>query len=723
MAPPRVSLGLIRNIVALAVLYTGIAKLGLMLDAVSGFATLVWPPTGLALAALLLFGSRLWPGVWLGAFVVNVWVGASWPVAIGIATGNTLEAIIGTYALSRWAGFEGSFDRLRHVIGLLLPVALGSTMVSATLGVSSLVLGGVISADRMLETWRAWWVGDMLGALVVAPLIFTWRRPLHWKASLIRLVEGLFLAGGVTAASLAVFLRPPGEAYNPFASPYVLFPFFVWAAVRFELRGAATATALASGLAVWGTTRGLGPFVRERLASSLLALQTFMACVAVTPLVVGAAISDRIQAVRDRDHLVNRFRTLALASRSFAESNLELPDLLRKIAQHVVEALGDVCVVRVLTGDGSQPDVVSIHHADPKALALLRKAVEDGHETGLEVPRSGVLPSDTSFFLPIVSQDDFRSSAPAKLWPYFDGFRIRSFMAVPLRDHDRITGSIVAARTSRGFPYAVEDRSLLEELSDRAGFAIRDARLHQDLKVALQARDDFLAVASHELKTPLAALLMQLQSLQRAAGRAAPPARVEQRIDKAARSGVRLERLVNQLLDVSRITAGRLGLEPELVNLTEVAKEVIERFREAGDPQAGSIILRCFDAVNGQWDRSRIEQVVTNLLSNAVKYGQGKPVEVSLSGEGGAAVLRVEDHGIGIDEEHQKKIFQRFERAVAARDFGGLGLGLWIAGQIVEASGGKIEVTSVPGRGSTFTVRLPMNPNDVATFKENHARS
>ena len=157
----------------LATVYVVAAKFGLMMDAVSGFATLVWPATGLALAALLIIGHDMWPGIALGAFVVNVWAGASVPVALGIAVGNTLEAIVGTYLLRQRFGFRSSFDSIRHVMGLI-SAAMLSPILSATVGVLTLRLGGVVPALRFAETWRAWWVGDTLGDLVVGSLLLSW---------------------------------------------------------------------------------------------------------------------------------------------------------------------------------------------------------------------------------------------------------------------------------------------------------------------------------------------------------------------------------------------------------------------------------------------------------------------------------------------------------------------------------------------------------------------
>ena len=232
---------------------------------------------------------------------------------------------------------------------------------------------------------------------------------------------------------------------------------------------------------------------------------------------------------------------------------------------------------------------------------------------------------------------------------------------------------------------------------------------HEALEQAVAARDAFLSIASHELKTPLTALQLQLQSLTRSVQQGdAGTERVSERIRSVARSTERLGELVNRLLDVSRITrGGEMELVKEEFDLGELAREVASRFQDAA-AEAGSDLRIVLDGpVRGMWDRMRIDAIVTNLLSNAVKYGEGKSIEVTVRAQGVRALLEVTDHGIGIAADDQARIFGRFERAVSERHYGGFGVGLWVARRVAEEHGGRVRVTSRPGRGSTFTLELP----------------
>jgi PAS domain S-box-containing protein len=307
-----------------------------------------------------------------------------------------------------------------------------------------------------------------------------------------------------------------------------------------------------------------------------------------------------------------------------------------------------------------------------------------------------------------LAEEIFPAAAHVGFWSGEIPFRHRAGREIPalmiLMSHRGADGEVeIFSTISRD----ISDRKQAEEVERQL---LREQSARAAAEEAVHVRDDFVAIAGHELKTPLAALLMQVESMRRNL-RTGQTANHVERLDRIAKSGRRLEKLIDELLDVSRITTGRLRLEPEIFDLTAMVGEVVDRFREAGThPASSTISVRVSERVTGYWDRQRIDQVVTNLLSNALKYGQSRPIEIEMGKDGDSAVVRVIDHGIGIDRAHQERIFQRFERAVAAREYGGFGLGLWIASQIIEASGGTLAVESELHRGSTFTFRLPLRP-------------
>jgi signal transduction histidine kinase len=288
-----------------------------------------------------------------------------------------------------------------------------------------------------------------------------------------------------------------------------------------------------------------------------------------------------------------------------------------------------------------------------------------------------------------------------------------SVMLVPMHSRGQAVGLFTFASCDAGRRYGPEDLEMVEELSRRVVAAVDNARLYQEAQNAVRLRDEFLGIASHELKTPLTPLTLKLQALQRQAmesmvsGTPLVASRINDSLDVALRQVRKLTDLVDNLLDVARISAGRLRLELEEVDLSSVAAELLSRFAPSAEKLGCELELHAPEPVFGRWDRLRVEQVVTNLLSNALKYGAGRPVVVRVEEDGERARLTVKDHGIGIAEEDLGRIFERFERAVSDRHYGGLGLGLYITRQIVEAFGGTVRVSSSPGEGSTFTLELP----------------
>lgn len=269
-----------------------------------------------------------------------------------------------------------------------------------------------------------------------------------------------------------------------------------------------------------------------------------------------------------------------------------------------------------------------------------------------------------------------------------------------------IEATISHCRAGKEQLYTVIIRDVTERiLADQE----RDHLLEERLK-AVRVRDEFLSVASHELRTPLATLNLQIDTLLRSAARTPPPEPWNAKFQVIRRQTQRLTQLVDDLLNVSQITSGKLVLHPEELDLGQQIADLLERFHEVAQRQSVTLSWSGDQNVRGTWDRLRLEQILSNLLSNAIKYGSGRPVTVTLADQGRQVTISVRDQGIGIAEADQNRIFERFERAVSERHYGGLGLGLWISSQIVARMGGTIAVNSTLGEGSTFTVTLPKEP-------------
>jgi signal transduction histidine kinase len=317
--------------------------------------------------------------------------------------------------------------------------------------------------------------------------------------------------------------------------------------------------------------------------------------------------------------------------------------------------------------------------------------------------------------MPVVPFESLLASTRPEYRAQLERFPIGSLLVVPLRIGERILGTLSVSRSPGMPPFNSKDQQLLQDLADRAAVTVENARLAERLQQAVRLRDEFLSIAGHELRTPLAALQLQVEGLLHQVEKGAmgaAPKRLVERLSKAQMHVVRLEVLIVGLLDVSRIAAGRLMLQREEMELTGLLSDILDRFSEHLRRAGCEVSMQAGEQVVGRWDRMRLDQVFTNLVGNALKYGAGKPIQIRIDRDEGRARVAVQDHGIGVSPEDRSRIFGRFERAVSERNYGGLGLGLWISRQIVEALGGRIDLESQLGAGSTFTVELPLQPEE-----------
>jgi signal transduction histidine kinase len=376
------------------------------------------------------------------------------------------------------------------------------------------------------------------------------------------------------------------------------------------------------------------------------------------------------------------------------------------------------CVIDLVTPEDGLRRAAVAHEDPSRELRLWRGWPMPSPRDG-GGPLRGALDSGEPLLFPDLGPETWRtlSSGFVPLGEVLDVDEVCSVMVVPLRSHERVLGLVTLGACMPRRHLGPEDLAMGQELAHRLAGALESARLFLESQRAVRLRDEFLAVASHELKTPLTPLRLQLQGLRRAVesqgNEPLPPERVLRAVRGCEAQVRKLAGLVNDLLDVAKLAQGRLPLQLEVVDLRGVVRDVLEQLSSEAARAGCRVEVGEGAPVVGRWDRSRLEQVVTNLLTNALKYGARRPIHVDVGWADGLARLSVRDEGIGIAPEHRGRIFGRFERAVSDRHYGGLGLGLHITQQIVSALGGSISLESEEGRGSTFTVELPPDAADA----------
>jgi PAS domain S-box-containing protein len=752
----------------LAATYFVAAKLSLSMGAVGGVAAPVWPPTGLSLAALLIFGSRLWPGVAAGAFLAN-W-SADVPVlaAVGMGCGNTLEALIGSHLLRR-GDFRLSLERLRDVLSLIVLAAGSSTLVSATIGVTSAWLGGVIASADYGTAWWTWWVGDAMGDLVVAPALLIWSAGSGSGRQGARWVEpGGFVIALVVVAML-VFRSGWFLPSGPYPGAYVVFPFVIWAAVRYGQPGVAVTIVVVSVLAIWSTVHGFGPFARASVHESLLFLQTFMATVAATALVLGAVITERHGAEIALRESEERYRRLIEIS----------PDAVTLIAPDgaILLCNEQAAVVQGYTRDElTGRNAIELFAAEdrPRALENLRRTLEtekrdveytllkkDGTAIPVELSASVLLDrtGKPQGFIAVWRDISARKQAEAAA---------QQLAAIVESSYDAIIGKTldgaitswnVAAERMYGYSAAeiigqpisllapaeaaAEIREILAKV--KQGERIRDyetvrvqkdgtaihvsltvspirdvaqniigastiARDISDRRALEQLHADFIASLTHDIRGPVANIGGYLELLRDEQGLSAKAQEIIALMESSVQTTFSL---ITNYLDQSRIEAGRLLLAKDRVALDELLIRVVRQYEAVAARRDIKMSLQLEPApAQIEGDALALERVFANLVQNAFKFTpNGGRITMSRWHEDGSVAVSVADTGPGIPADDIPLLFERYQQTATGRFQVGTGLGLFIAKSLVEAHGGKIRVET-RDRGSCFTVLLPFMRGD-----------
>jgi signal transduction histidine kinase/DNA-binding response OmpR family regulator len=403
---------------------------------------------------------------------------------------------------------------------------------------------------------------------------------------------------------------------------------------------------------------------------------------------------------------------LADVSRHLADS-LDYDTTLQRISRLALPTLADICIIDVVDAH-RRIKRVQVAHVCPEKEMQAQELM--GHPPSWDdlQPSAQVLRSGRSLMTEVLTDALVaRAHLSDECRVAVERQKIQTLLAVPMRAHGRTLGVICLGGIKPGRHFTHEDMECAEAMAERAAFALDSARLYRDAQAALASRDDFLMIAAHELRTPLTSLMLQIHTVHRRATQALQghpdQAALEQRLQCLSKQSDRIAHLIDAMLDVACIASGHFAVNLAPVNFVEVVRDVLQQLETSGDLARSHCAVQTEtpESIIGQWDRTRLEQLLHHLLANAIKYGAGQPVHIALIDKPKEVVLRVQDRGIGIDKHAQAHIFERFARAISTHNYGGLGVGLYVVRQIAEAMGGRITVESTPGGGATFTVYLP----------------
>ncbi len=660
------------TVAALSATYFAAARFGLRYSSIGRSISLIWPPTGIALAALTVLGLRYWPGVAIGAFLANLTTMVPVVAALGIGAGNTLEAVVAAAVLRRAAGHRPRLESPGAVRALVLAAIPLGALVSALFGVSSLAATGVLP-ESPITSVAVWWAGDVLGGLVVAPALLVWLTPAVPKGSTRGGTEVVALGlGTIVAAELLLGQAPQLALLGQLNYLYLLFPFAIWGALRFGARGAALTTLMVAGVAVWHTARGSGPFIGATGSETLFATACYLAAVAVTGLSLAAAVAhERDDAAAAIQHREAQLRLALDAARmgtwswSARDDRLTWDDALRRLYQIGPEE-------RI----ASYQDFVGRVHPEDREFvaAMVGRALNHGERLDFE----------------------FRAVLP-------DG-RIRW-----IADQGRV---ILGAEGK-----VVGLTGVCSDVTDRRNTEEQLRQAHRMESVGRLAGG-----VAHEANNQMSVVMSVADFLRK---RNDLGAEVLSDVDHIRRAAERTAAVTAQLLAFSR----RQVLNPVALDLSEVVRRFVPLLRRTMGEDC-TVTLRLHASLGRvQADPGQLEQVLLNLALNArdaMPRGGAltlETFETMLQGEslshagiavvpGRYAVLAVSDTGQGMDREILARVFEPFFTTKAVGR--GSGLGLSTVYGIVKQSGGYVWAYSEPGQGSTFKVYLPVTPVPAA---------
>jgi len=650
---------------ALAGLYFALAQLGHVAVAVEDGVSVVWPAAGLAVAALWWGGYRLAPAIGLGAVIAAWSSGATIPAIVWAALDSTIEPILAVVLMRRFIAGPALFEKVSDALCFVLLAAAVPALVDA-LSLAGLCWGGVRPWQDFSELWLLSWVGDSMGTLVVAPalLVWTWPDRTRWTGR--RLVDAAVGFALLAICSGLVFtgrLAPAGLGF-----PFLVLPVLVWIAFRLGERATTSAILLACAIATWGTLHGVGPFAEP--GTSLPMLQLFAGTAAITGLMLVAGVTERRQA---ESELSRREESLRL-----------LLESVRGYAIYSLDAEG-----RVATWN-AEAERLKGYRADE----IVGKPF-------------------TAFFTP----EDIRSGVPEGVLKTAAEHGQASYEGVRVRkdgSHFWVEGIVTAMRDEDGkvcgfsqVAYDVTERRRLDDVRRRINelLEVRVEERTAELKASLDSVEELLYTIAHDLRAPNRHIQGFAQTLQM---------HWADQIDDTARdylnrigaAAARNDELIRDLLKYGRLSHEAVQLVP--VNTRQTVETVLQTLAEEVQQRRARVRFEQ-ELPQVMANERLLEQVLTNLLTNALTYvPPDREPEIVISGEseGGKAVLRVQDNGIGIPPEHIDRVFEPFIRLPNPINAPGTGMGLAIVKKAAERLNGAVGADSTPGKGSCFWLEL-----------------
>ena len=665
-----------------SVLYFLAGTLGLSFAPDNANVSAVWPPAGIAVAALLVLGLRAWPAVAIGAFLTNLSASPEIVPSIAIAAGNTLESVAAAVLATRFARGRHAFERGSDIFRFTAVAALLAPIIAATIGTATLRISGTGPDMDAWHVWLTWWLGDATGIVLFAPMCVLWTE----RQAPARAGRREAVALGISlAAVLFVVFGTSALALSDLPIAVLMLPLLLWAAFRFNTQTTATLGVTLSVIAVYRIEHQLGPLAL--VVPSLLVAQPLVAVISLLMLSVAAEVSVRRRVEGE----------LRLLNETLERRVTERTSELTRVHDRLVEAQA---VAHVGSWEWDVP-ADALWWSDELCRIF-----------GVTQP-----PASYKAFLALVHVDDreridaaVRNAASTNQPFSFEHRIVRSDGHIRVLHSEGRVEIDAAGQPSRfaGIGHDITERKQAEE--ERVQLIHEQAKL-REAEETNRAKDAFLATLSHELRTPLNAALGWAHILR------------EQREDLRETRAVQAiyrnlliqSRLVSDILDISRIAKGELPLEPEIVDMTPVFEAALDMVREAAAAKNVSIDIRTAGSPTVTGDARRLQQVAWNLLSNAVKFAAERGrVTVSILERPETVECSVEDDGPGIAPEFLPHVFEQFRQADSSvtREHGGLGLGLAISQHIVECHQGTIVAANRPKGGAVFAVQLPR----AATF-------